>query len=38
VVNLAAAASRRAGLFVDAPELARPAVSITVASDLLEAD
>ena len=31
VVNLAAAASRRAGLFVAAPELARPAVSITVA-------
>jgi hypothetical protein len=38
VVNLAAAASRRAGLFVDAPELARPAVSITVPSDLLDAD
>jgi hypothetical protein len=38
VVNLAAAASRRAGLFVDAPELARPAVAITVASDLLETD
>ena len=36
VVNLAAAASRRAGLFVDAPELACPAVAITVASDLLE--
>jgi hypothetical protein len=30
VVNLAAAAARRAGLFVGAPELARPAVSITV--------
>lgn len=36
VVNLAAAVSRRAGLFVDAPELHRPAVAITVASDLLE--
>ena len=30
VVNLAAATARRAGLFVDASELARPAVSITV--------
>jgi hypothetical protein len=30
VVNLAAAAARRAGLFVDATELARPTVSITV--------
>jgi hypothetical protein len=30
VLNLAAAAARRAGLFVDASELARPAVSITV--------
>ena len=30
VVNLAAAAARRAGLFVDASELAHPAVSITV--------
>ena len=30
VVNLAAAAARRAGLFVDASELARPTVSITV--------
>jgi hypothetical protein len=30
VVNLAAAAARRAGLFVDPSELARPAVSITV--------
>ena len=30
VVNLAAAAAREAGLFVDAAELARPAVSITV--------
>ena len=30
VVNLAAAAARRAGLFVGAPELARPAVAITV--------
>lgn len=38
VVNLAASASRRAGLFVDAPELARPAVSITVPSDLLDMD
>jgi hypothetical protein len=37
VINLAAAASRRAGLFVEAPELARPAVSITVTDgDLLE--
>ena len=31
VVNLAAAAARRAGLFVDEAELARPALSITVA-------
>jgi hypothetical protein len=30
VVNLAAAAARRAGLFVEAPELAQPTVSITV--------
>ena len=30
VVNLAAATARRAGLFVDASELSRPAVSITV--------
>jgi hypothetical protein len=30
VVNLAAATARRAGLFVDGSELARPAVSITV--------
>jgi hypothetical protein len=30
VVNLAAATARRAGLFVDASELGRPAVSITV--------
>jgi hypothetical protein len=30
VVNLAAAAARRAGLFVDPAELARPTVSITV--------
>ncbi len=30
VVNLAAATARRAGLFVDASELARPAVSVTV--------
>lgn len=30
VVNLAAAAARRAGLFVDAAELDRPTVSITV--------
>ncbi len=30
VVNLAATAARRAGLFVDASELAHPAVSITV--------
>ena len=30
VVNLAAAAARRAGLFVEAAELAQPAVSITV--------
>jgi hypothetical protein len=30
VVNLAAAAARRAGLFVDPTELARPTVSITV--------
>ena len=30
VVNLAAAAARRAGLFVDPAELARPPVSITV--------
>jgi hypothetical protein len=30
VVNLAAAAARRAGLFVDPSELARPTVSITV--------
>ena len=30
VVNLAAAAARRAGLFVDPSELARPAVSFTV--------
>ena len=30
VVNLAAATARRAGLFVDPSELARPAVSITV--------
>ena len=30
VLNLAAAAARRAGLFVDASELAQPAVSITV--------
>ncbi len=30
VVNLAAATARRAGLFVDASELARPTVSITV--------
>jgi len=30
VVNLAAAAARRAGLFVDPSELAQPAVSITV--------
>ncbi len=30
VVNQAAAAARRAGLFVDAAELAQPAVSITV--------
>jgi hypothetical protein len=30
IVNLAAAAARRAGLFVDPSELARPAVSITV--------
>ena len=30
VVNLAAAAARRAGLFVDASELAQPTVSITV--------
>ena len=30
VVNLAAATARRAGLFVDVSELARPAVSITV--------
>ena len=30
VLNLAAAAARRAGLFVDASELARPTVSITV--------
>lgn len=30
VVNLAAAAARRAGLFVDPSELARPATSITV--------
>jgi len=32
VLNLAAAAARRAGLFVDASELARPTVSITVTS------
>jgi hypothetical protein len=31
VVNLAAVAARRAGLFVDPSELARPTVSITVA-------
>lgn len=31
VVNLAAAAARRAGLYVDASELAQPTVSITVA-------
>ncbi len=31
VLNLAAAAARRAGLFVDASELGRPTVSITVA-------
>jgi hypothetical protein len=30
VINLAAATARRAGLFVDASELARPAVTITV--------
>ncbi|MGH3149957.1 MAG: hypothetical protein ACRDOB_04395, partial [Streptosporangiaceae bacterium] len=30
VLNLAAAAARRAGLFVDASELDRPTVSITV--------
>jgi hypothetical protein len=30
VVNLAAAAARRAGLFVEPAELAQPAVSITV--------
>jgi hypothetical protein len=30
VVNLAAAAARRAGLFVDPSELAQPTVSITV--------
>ena len=30
VVNLAAVTARRAGLFVDASELAQPAVSITV--------
>jgi hypothetical protein len=33
VVNLAAAAARRAGLFVDPSELAQPTVSITVTSD-----
>jgi len=33
VVNLAATAARRAGLFVDASELAQPAVSITVTDD-----
>jgi hypothetical protein len=33
VVNLAAAAARRAGLFVDPSELARPTVSITVTGD-----
>jgi len=32
LVNLAAAAARRAGLFVDPSELAEPAVSITVTS------
>ena len=32
VVNLAAAAARRAGLFVDPSELSRPTVSITVTS------
>jgi hypothetical protein len=33
IVNLAAAAARRAGLFVDPSELAQPTVSITVTGD-----